>query len=476
MLKCVSIFAFASASLFALSVSSAYADDTASAVADKIATANTLIEQGLDDAVGLKFVEDMTTKIGPRLAGSEAEQRARNWAVAELNALGFQNVRVEAFSIPFWSRTHESASISGANPQPLVITALGGSRPTPEGGLTAEIVRFESLSELAAAPADSVTGRIVFIDEHMTRTQDGSGYGMAVRKRGACAKVGATKGAVACLIRSVGTQPHRMPHTGGMMRTGALGDLPAAAVSHPDADQLTRLLSHGPVSVNLDIGVEYSESAASGNVIAEVEGGAHKDEIVLIGCHLDSWDLGTGAVDDGAGCGIIVGAANLINQLSGTPDRTIRVVLYGAEEVGLFGGDAYARKHTDNLSNHVFAAESDFGAGRIWRLQTGFGDGALDYAATMQSVLEPLGIAPSHNRATGGPDIGVLHRAGVPVVTPTQDGTDYFDLHHTPDDTFDKIEPDAFNQNVAAYAAMAYLAADTGWDFRKAATSDSDDE
>lgn len=476
MLKCVSTLALASASLLVLAVSTAHADDAAPNIAAKIETANTLMDQGLDDAVGLKFVEDMTTKIGPRLAGSEAEQRARNWAVDELNTLGFQNVRIEAFSIPFWSRTHESASIVGANAQPLVITALGGSRATPDGGLIAEIVRFESLKELADAAEGSLTGKIAFIDEHMTRTQDGSGYGMAVRKRSQCAKVGATKGAVACLIRSVGTQPHRMPHTGGMARDGALGDLPAAAVSQPDADQLTRLLGHGPVSVKLDIGIEYSESAASGNVIAEVTGGARKDEIVLIGCHLDSWDLGTGALDDGAGCGIVVGAANLINQLSGTPERTIRVVLYGAEEVGLFGGDAYARKHADNLSNHVFAAESDFGAGQIWRLQTGFGEGALDYAATLQSVLAPLGITPSHNRAAGGPDIRVLHRSGVPVVTPTQDGTDYFDFHHTPDDTFDKIEPDAFNQNIAAYAAMAYLAADTGWDFRKAATPNSDDE
>ncbi|MEO1321009.1 MAG: M28 family peptidase, partial [Pseudomonadota bacterium] len=183
----------------------------------------------------------------------------------------------------------------------------------------------------------------------------------------------------------------------------------------------------------------------------------------------DSWDLGTGAVDDGAGCGIVVGAAHLIKSLGTAPRRTIRVVLYGSEEVGLLGGRYYAQRHADNLDNHVFAAESDFGAGKIWRFQTRFGEGALPYARAIQQVLAPLGISPGNNQAFGGPDISMLPRSGVPVVTPRQNGWDYFDLHHTPDDTFDKIDHDDFNQNVAAYAAFTYLAAEMGWDFRKAA-------
>ncbi|MCA8902741.1 MAG: M28 family peptidase [Hyphomonas sp.] len=440
--------------------------------AAELATARQLMTAAKADAVGLTFVEDLTTEIGPRLAGSPAEQRARDWAVAELKGLGFANVRVDAFQIPYWSRTHERLSVLGPSSQPMVITALGGSRATPDGGLEAEVVRFTSLADLGAAADSDVAGRIVFIDEPMFRMQDGSGYGMAVAKRSACHKMAAAKGAAACLIRSVGTQHHRMPHTGVMDRRGAdgvsqpLGALPAAALSPPDADQLARLLARGPVRVNLDIGVESAEAAPSGNVIAEIEGGAHKDEIVLLGCHLDSWDLGTGAIDDGAGCGIIVGAAKLIDALPGKPDRTIRVVLYGSEELGVFGGDAYARQHTEELSKHVLAAESDFGAGRIWRFQTKFGEGALGHAKTLHTLLAPLGVGPGDNRSGGGPDIGVLARSGVPVVSAGQDGTDYFNYHHTPDDTFDKIDPEEFRQNIAVYAAFAYMAADAGWDFR----------
>ena len=433
--------------------------------------ATLLMEAAKQDDVGLQFVEDLTTEIGPRLAGSEAEARGREWAEAELKSLGFQNVRIETFEIPFWSRISESVMVTGENPQMLVATALGGSRATPEGGIEAEIVRFASMAELSAASEEDVTGKIVFIDQVMTRTQDGSGYGVANMKRRGCASATAEKGGLACLIRSVGTQYHRMAHTGGMSRKGPLGALPAAAISPPDADQLTRLLERGAVTVNVDIQVEAYEGAPSGNVIGEIVGRSDPEEIVLISCHLDSWDLGTGALDDGAGCGIVVAAAKLIMEQVEAPRRTIRVVLYGAEEVGLFGGAEYARKHAENLPNHILAAESDFGADRIWSFQTRFADGALEHAKELHALLQPLGVGPGDNRARGGPDIGVLARAGVPVVTPRQNGLDYFDYHHTPDDTFDKIEPDAFRQNIAVYAAFTYAVAESGWDLRKLSES-----
>ncbi|MEM6947260.1 MAG: M28 family peptidase [Pseudomonadota bacterium] len=434
------------------------------------AVAETLIDKALaGEEVGLAFTEDLTTEIGPRLAGSDAEARARDWAVAELTALGFSEVAVEDFAIPFWSRIIDEAEVTAPAPQPLVITALGGSAATPNGGVTAELVRFERLGELEAASVAEVSGRIVFLDEPMTRTMDGSGYGPAVAKRRACAALTAERGGAACLIRSVGTQARRFPHTGMMARGQALGAGPAAALSPPDADQLARLMARGPVRVRLNIQVETRTGAPSGNVIAEIPGTDLADEIVLIGCHLDSWDLATGALDDGAGCGIVVGAAKLIMDHAPPPRRTIRVVLYGAEEVGLLGADAYARRHVGELDNHVFASESDFGADRIWRLETRFGEGALGYARALQDVLAPLGVLRGNNEAFGGPDIGILRRAGVPVVTPRQNGQDYFDYHHTPDDTFDKIVPDAFRQNVAAYAAMTYVVARTGWDLRRPA-------
>ena len=430
------------------------------------ATLSALITAGRADQAGLKFTEDLTTKIGPRLAGSEAEARARAWAQAELEELGFPSVRIEPFTIPFWSRVTETAQVISPSPQPLMITTLGGSTSTPEGGVTAEIVRFDSLAALQAADRETVEGKIVFIDEKMTRTQDGSGYGLAVRKRRGCAQATSEKGGLACLIRSVGTDSHRFPHAGMMARGIATGHGPAAALSAPDADQLTRLLKWQPVKLHLDIQVETKSNAPSGNVIAEIPGREIPEEIILIGCHLDSWDLGTGAIDDGAGCGIVVGAAMLIKALLEPPRRTIQVVLYGSEEVGLLGGNAYARAHGDRLGQIMLAAESDFGADNIWRFDTKFGSAALPYAKAMQEILEPLGVGPGPNTARGGPDISMLARSGVPVVTPQQNGLDYFDLHHTPDDTFDKIKPESFRQNVAVYAAFTYLAAEMDWDFR----------
>ncbi len=443
------------------------AQDTAEIPGAVRENAELLIQAGLDDTVGYAFVRGLTTEVGSRLAGSEAEERARNWATQELAELGFANVRTEPFTIPYWSRRVDQASIVAPAPQAMVITALGGSTSTPPGGIEAEVVRFENMNELSAASSDVVTGKIVFIDEKMTRTQDGSGYGMAVRKRRNCATQTSDKGGVACLIRSVGTQARRFAHTGMMARGTAVGDGPAAALSPPDAEQLTRLLEIGPVKVRLDIQVETQPEAPSGNVIAEVVGRERPEEVVLIGCHLDSWDLGTGAIDDGAGCGIVVGAAHLIMSLNEAPRRTIRVVLYGAEEVGLLGGYAYAQRHADEMDQHILAAESDFGADTIWRFETRFGEGALPYARAIQQLLEPLGIAPGHNLASGGPDVSMLVRSGVPVVSPAQNGWDYFDLHHTPDDTFDKIDRSKLNQNVATYAAFTYLAAEMDWDFRQ---------
>jgi len=425
-----------------------------------------LREAGLADDVGLEFVEDLTTEVGARLAGSEAEARARAWAIRRLTAMGFENVRSEEFPVPYWARVTESAEIVAPAPQKLVITALGGSTATPPEGVTAEVVRYTSLEALDAAPPAAVQGRIVFLDEYTTRTQDGSGYGAGVAKRRSCTKYAVDKGGLACLIRSVGTQHRRFAHTGMMQRPSVGGAGPGAALSPPDADQLARLLARGAVKLKLTIRVEMSPSVPSGNVIAEIRGRSKPDEIVLIGCHLDSWDASTGALDDAAGCGIVVGAAKLILARGMRPARTIRVVLYGSEEVGLFGAEAYARQHAADLANHVIAAESDFGAGPIWRFDTRVGPKALPYARALHAAMKPLGVGAGHNNSSGGPDLGPLVRAGVPVAGPQQDGTDYFDYHHTPDDTFDKIVPAQFRQNVAVYASFAWIAAESGWDFR----------
>lgn len=411
-----------------------------------------------------EIVESLVTEIGPRLAASDDEARARDWAVAMLRANGFSNVHIEPFAIPYWDATREEAYIVAPGGERAMVTAaLGGSPSTPPGGLEAEVIRFANIAALEAAPNTAVNGRIVFIDEHMVRTQDGSGYGVAVAKRGNCAPVAQRKGALGCLIRAVGTDTHRFAHQGGSSRQREGASLPAMSISPADADVLGRLMANGPVRVRMVIEADIRDNAPSGNVIGEIRGRERPNEIVLLAAHLDSWDMGQGAVDDGAGVAIITAAARLIGDLPRHPRRTIRILLAGSEENGVHGGAAYAAAHANET--HIVAAESDFGAGRIYQLQTKFPDHAMPYARAMQRALASLGINPGGNDASGGADIAAIHSAGAPVVDLAQDGSDYFDYHHTPNDTLYAIDPAALRQNVAAYAVFTYIAAESDWVF-----------
>ncbi|MEK7265239.1 MAG: M20/M25/M40 family metallo-hydrolase [Pseudomonadota bacterium] len=457
----------AAASLtLALAASPAFAEGPALS-AKEAAAIEKLTEKALADDRAFDVLESLTTEIGPRLGGSEAEARAREWGAAKMKAMGFKNVRIETFDMPAWSRVSESAAIVAPFPQALRVTALGNSVSTPDGGVTAEVVRFETLTELKAAPLTGIEGKIVFVDEKMTRTQDGSGYGVAVAKRSEATVEAAKRGALAAVIRSVGTDSHRNPHAGMMRIIEGAAVVPAAALSNPDADQLARAIrrAKGPVTMTLDLKTAKTLSAPGGNVIGEIPG--RTDEMIVIGGHLDSWDPGTGAIDDAAGIAITLAAAKLIDEMSGKPGRTIRVVMWGAEEVGLFGARAYAEAHKDEFSRYALAAESDFGAGRIWSMQTKFGEASLPKAKLFADALRGLGVGPGDNEAEGGADVSPLMAAGVPVLDLNQDGTDYFDLHHTPDDTLDKVDPQALKQNVAAWAVMLYLAAETPGGFRE---------
>ena len=434
------------------------------------ATATRLMEQARAGNRAYDIVRSLTTEVGPRLAGTDAEARARDWAVAALAKLGFANVRVEPFEVPLWLRGVERAAITRPFPQPLTVTALGGSVTTGPDGVEGEVVLFESLAALEAAAPGSLEGKIAFIDEVMARSRDGSGYSRAVGKRRQAAYSAERLGALAVLIRSVGTSLHRFAHTGQMRRAldkGPAG-VPAAALAVTDAEQLRRVLAFGePVRVSLTLTPELRPAASSGNVVAEITGREVPDEVVLIGAHLDSWDLGTGAIDDGAGVGIVIAAARLLlEHLEQPPRRTIRIVLFGAEEVGLIGARAYTDRYQQALGTHIIATESDFGAGDIWRFDSGVAERALPLMAEFAQVLSVLDIAPGDNTARGGPDIKYLREAGVPVAGLYQDGTDYFNYHHTADDTLDKIASGALDQNVAAYAAFMFLAAETTAYFR----------
>ncbi len=415
------------------------------------------------------LLESLTTEIGPRMAGSPADAKAVAWAQQKFKALGYDKVYLQPVTYPVWQRGHEQAEVLSPFPQKLHITALGGSVGTDGKTLDAEVVEFESLDALKSAPENSLNGKIAFINKRMERHKDGSGYGPVVAGRGAGAVEAAKKGAVAVIIRSVGTDDNRLPHTGMMRYNDTVKKIPAAALSVPDADLVEHMLKRGkPVLLRLDIAAGLTGTYTSYNVIGEIRGREKPDEVVVIGGHLDSWDLGTGAVDDGAGVSITMAAGAVIGQMKQAPRRTIRVVAFANEEQGLYGGKAYAEAHKNNVADHQIGAESDFGAGRIYSFGAGVSDNAWPVIEQIGSVLAPLGIVTEKGKGGAGPDIGPISALGMPWAELQQDGTDYFDLHHTANDTFDKVDPKALDQQVAAYAAFAYLAAESKMDFGSA--------
>ena len=411
-----------------------------------------LREAALEDDYAWDITEGLTTEVGPRLAGTEAEARARAWAVAKLKAMGFTNVRVETFDMPVWVRGEERAEILSPFPQPLAVTALGNSGATPPQGIDAELVAFDSVEALTAAPDEAVRGKIVFVTHAMPRTMDGSGYGQFGAPRRQGPTIASRKGAAAIVVRSIGTDHHRNPHTGAMRFAEGVAPIPAGALSIPDAEQVERILKRGqPVRMRLVLTPRNIGTRQSGNVIAEVPGRDPKLPILLVSGHLDSWDLGTGAVDDAAGVAIAAAAAKRIMD-AGRPLRTIRIVWFGAEEVGLFGGLDYRAKRGKEAYHAI--AESDFGAGRIWKVDSKLGEARRAEAKALADALAPLGIVTGSFTEAEGSDIGPMLADGVPGVGLNQDGTHYFDLHHTPDDTLDKVDPEALRQNVAAWTTM----------------------
>ncbi len=436
--------------------------------------AEQLMKAALESDLAYQIVESLTTEVGPRLAGSEAEQRAREWGEKLGKELKFDTVKVEPFKMRYWDRGELKISLKTPYQQALYGTALGGAGASKRT-IDAPVVYFRAIDDLKQVSAGDLKGKIAFVDgEILVKSQTGAGYSQANIKRRVGWQHAERGGASALVVRSVGSDSHRFPHTGMMSKKedGKWANIPVIAISNPDADHLRRLHRLGePMTLSLSSSSAFKKGeVSSGNVVLDLIGSEKPEEIVLIGGHLDSWDLGTGAVDDGAGVAITTAAAVLISQLPKRPKRTIRVVMFGAEEVGLLGAIAYAKKHKDNLKNHVLATESDFGAQTIWQLVSDVNPAANSFIDQIAKSIAPLGIVRGGSEVPGGgPDIIPLARAGVPTIRLNQNGMDYFDLHHTPDDTLDKIDPKELAQNVAAYAATIYLVADSEVDFRKPA-------
>lgn len=403
------------------------------------------------------ILEGLTTEVGQRMAGSPREAAAREWAMARLKALGLQNVRSEPFTIRGFVRGEERAQLTTPYPQVLHVTALGYSAPTPAGGIEGELVYFPTLDALKAAPDGSLKGKIAFIDHAMKANQDGSGYGPFGQARRAGPMVASQKGAIGVVIRSAGTDMHRNPHT-GVTAFGTAVPIPSGAVSLVDAELIARVAARGkPMRIALTLTGHPQDGLPSGNVLAEIPGRDPALPPVLVGCHLDSWDLGTGAIDDGAGCAIITAAALRASE-GARPLRTIRLLWAGSEEIGVFGGDAYAKAHA--AEPHALAMESDFGADRVWAITTSFAATNKPLHDRLVAALAPLGVVARGGEADGGADVGAIARAQkVPLIDLHQDGTRYFDLHHTPDDTLDKVDPAQLEQNVAAWSAVLKIVA-----------------
>jgi len=412
----------------------------------------------------------LCNNIGPRLSGSPQAQQAVQYVAAEMRRLGL-DVRLEKVMVPHWVRGAETAELvqfAGQAPettQKIVLTALGGSVATPAEGLTAEVVVVDSFEHLASMGRGKVAGKVVLFNTRFDKQMAAQGfagdaYGQAVAYRGAGPSAAARLGAVASLVRSVGGADYRLPHTGGFGYASDTPKIPAAAVAAEDADLIAYLTAQGPVRLHLTLTPRTLPDVESYNVIADLKGSEHPEQVIIVSGHLDSWDLGTGAIDDGAGVAVAMQAAQLIKRLGLRPKRTIRVIAWMNEENGLMGGRTYAENHKSEFANHVAAIESDLGAGHPVGFSAHVTAKALEMLRPIAVVLQASGAGIiRQSRNAEGADVSPLDAAGVPTLAPIQDNRTYFNYHHTAADTLDKVVPRELAENAAVVAVLAYAIA-----------------
>ena len=437
----------------------------AASSAGDLKTAAQLRDRALADSTAWDLVESLTREVGPRPVGSPGYARAKAWGLAKLKALGFSNIRVETFAKPSWLRGAESAEIVKPYPFRLSVIGLGGSAPTPPQGIEAPVVVLKNYAELENAPLQAFRGKIVVVNQPMTRTEDSSGYSAAIKSRYGAVEA-AKRGAVAYLTRSLSTGHSRLPHTGSGSYGKNKSGIPEAALGVPDADLLQRMSAHGPVRLRLKLASSLDSKSMAWNISGDIRGSARPDQIVVVGGHLDSWDAGTGAIDDGAGVAITTAAAALIGRMPVHPRRTIRLVMWGSEESGGSSG-AYLDAHRHELAKIALAGECDLGSDRAFEVKLPEGTAQARALAPLAGLLAPLQVFVSPEAAKhSGSDVNGLQQAGVPVFAVSQDASRYFDYHHSADDTLAIIDRRQLNQNVAVWTVLLYLTADSAVDFR----------
>jgi len=423
-------------------------------------------DAALADDYAYRQVAHLTENIGPRPSGSPQAKAAVDYVAGEMKKLGL-DVQLEEVKVPHWVRGAETAELIHypdqvpGTTQKIVLTALGGSTSTPEDGLSADVVVVNNFDELKSLGRDKVAGKIVLFNEIFDKKKAAGGmafaaYGEAVRYRGAGPRAAAEFGAVAALIRSVGNADYRLPHTGFSFPAG----VPAAAVAAEDADLIAHLAGQGKVRLHLTLTPKKLPDEIGYNVIADLKGSEHPEQIVVVSGHLDSWDLGTGAIDDAAGVAVAMETAELLQKLHLRPRRTLRVIAWMDEESGGAGSQAYTKDHSTEFPRHAAAIECDTGAAHPIGFETRLSAGATDLLRPVLDVLQSFGAsALEPSTYPPGADISAMSEAGVPALGVLQDSRTYFNYHHTAADTLDKIVPSELRENGAAMAVMGYALA-----------------
>ncbi len=464
------MFAASLVNLFAPILIAAQAKSATDWSAAELQQLRQLQTAAMQDDYAYRQTAHLTDNIGPRLPGSPQAAAAVQYVADEMRKLGLE-VTLEKVSVPHWVRGEERAELVSypgqvaGTQQKIVVTALASvGNATPAEGITAEIVVVNNFAELTAMPREKVAGKIVVFNETFDHEKAAAGFGLAaygeaVAYRENGREAAARQGAVAALVRSAGGAEFRLPHTGETGYDPKLPAIPAAAVTAEDAGLMARLAAQGPVRLHLVLTPQLLGNADSYNVIADLKGSEHPEQVVVVSGHLDSWDLGTGAIDDAAGVAVSMETASLLKQLHLQPKRTIRVVAWMAEEVGVFGGRAYAKQHPGEMATTFAAIETDLGAGHVLGINVSGDESIVQRLQPVADILQAQGASIVRESDETGADIIPLKVAGVPTFSPIQDTRTYFDYHHSAADTLDKIDPHELRENAAAVSVLAYALA-----------------